>query len=420
MDLGLQQVAENALQQGILQVRGSRDPAIKDKVQNFAGTGGSAIVLNAKDGSVLALASNPTYPIDQFTNGIPADQFQTYTSPTSGFPLLDRATQGLYPPGSTFKLMTAIAAIQDGIAAPSLTLNDAGCFTFAARQFCNASKTKHGVVDMAHAIEVSSDLYFYNIGFFFWNEFHCGNLNCPQNSTAPGNAVKGYGIQNTAKTYGFGRASGIGLPQEAAGRIPDQAFKEAINKNSNDTFSKQWVIGDSANVATGQGDVLVTPLQLADAYAAFANGGTLYQPRLATQVLAPGDKTALRQLPSQVVDKTGLKPETRAAIMPGLSGAVSASDGTATAAFNGYKGIPIVGKTGTAQQTAPNEDTAWFAAIVNPDPTDPNQAQYVVVVNVEQAGFGGTVAAPIARRIIEALNGNGTPAPVQISPPQTD
>jgi cell division protein FtsI/penicillin-binding protein 2 len=99
---------------------------------------------------------------------------------------------------------------------------------------------------------------------------------------------------------------------------------------------------------------------------------------------------------------------------------VNASDGTAKAAFNGYSGLPVVGKTGTAQQPPPQEDTAWFVGIVNPTPTDPKEPQYVVVVNVEQAGFGGTVAAPIARRIIESLSGNLNPAPVRVAPPQTD
>jgi len=108
-----------------------------------------------------------------------------------------------------------------------------------------------------------------------------------------------------------------------------------------------------------------------------------------------------------------------AQILPGLAGVVSASDGTGAAAFRGYSGLPIAGKTGTAQQPPPQEDTAWFVGLVNPD-NDPTLPQYVVVVNVEQAGFGGTVAAPIARQIIETLNGNPNPAPVTLVKPQAD
>jgi penicillin-binding protein 2 len=418
MDVNIQKVAEDSLQQGILQVRGMRDNAFKNQLKNFSAPGGSAIVLDARDGSVVAMASNPTFDVTKFTSGVPVDEFKTLTDPASNFPLLNRATQGLYPPGSTFKLITAIAALEHGEAVPSTTLDDRGSITFGnpPTVFYNAGKTPHGIVDLAHAIEVSSDVYFYNLGFKFWRTL-AGD---PKTHTPP-DPKNGFGIQEVARQFGFGRATTVGLPQEASGRIPDLAFKQAINKNNPDPLSREWFAGDSANVATGQGDVLVTPLQLARAYAAFANGGTLYAPRLASQVLSPGDhSTIVRDLPVEQDAKIALKPGVRAAILPGLSGAVNASDGTAKAAFSGYTGPPLVGKTGTAQQPPPQEDTAWFVGIINPDPTDPKQPQYVVVVNVEQAGFGGTVAAPIARRVIDALNGNLNPAPVHVAQPQND
>jgi len=423
MDVGIQKVAEDSLQQGILQVRGMRDTAFKNQLKNFSAPGGSAIVLDARDGSVVAMASNPTFDVTKFTSGVPLDEFKTLTDPTSNFPLLNRATQGLYPPGSTFKLMTAIAALEHAQAINAVpgtagyNFVDNGCLAFGnpPQPFCNAGKTPHGNVDLPKAIEVSSDVYFYNLGFKFW-----GTLK-GTNPPRPPNAKDGYGIQEVARQFGFGRSTTVGLPQEASGRIPDQAFKQAINKHNPDPFSRDWLPGDNANVATGQGDVLATPLQLARAYAAFANGGTLNAPRLASQVLAPGDHTTIvRDLPVQQDAKITIKPDVRATILSGLSGAVNASDGTAKAAFNGYTGPPLVGKTGTAQQPPPQEDTAWFVGIINPNPTDPKQPQYVVVVNVEQAGFGGTVAAPIARRIIDALNGNINPAPVHVAQPQTD
>jgi penicillin-binding protein 2 len=420
MDVGIQKVAEDSLQQGILQVRQMRDNAFKNQLKNFSAPGGSAIVLDARDGSVVAMASNPTFDVTKFTSGVPVDEFKTLTDPASNFPLLNRATQGLYPPGSTFKLITAIAALEHGEAVPSTTFDDKGCLNFGnpPQAFCNAGKTPHGIVDLAHAIEVSSDLYFYNLGFKFWITLKGNNKTNPP---TPPDAKNGYGIQTVARQFGFGRSTTVGLPQEASGRIPDQAFKQAINKHDPNPFTRDWLPGDSANVATGQGDVLVTPLQLARAYATFANGGTLNAPRLASQVLAPGDhSTIVRNLPVQQDAKINLKPDVRATILSGLSGAVNASDGTAKAAFNGYTGPPLVGKTGTAQQPPPQEDTAWFVGIINPDPTDPKQPQYVVLVNVEQAGFGGTVAAPIARRIIDALNGSPNPAPVHVAQPQSD
>ncbi len=416
LDMNIQGAAENALAQGIAEVKTSTDTSNNGGKKLFAGTGGAAVVLDARDGSVVAMASNPSYPVDQFTNGIPPNLFSQYTAPGSNFPLLNRATQGLYPPGSTFKLFSAVAALEHpDVVPPGLTLDDRGCFPYAARLFCNAGKTPHGVVNLPQAIEVSSDLYFYNVGFYFWNAY-AGN-------SAKGiqpNPNAGYGIQETARAFGLGKPTGVGLPQEAAGRIPDLAFKQAVNKTNPDPYSRQWDVGDNANVATGQGDVLATPLQMAAAYAAFANGGTLYSPRLASAVKTPGGET-VRDLPAAPQGKVGLTDAIRSAIMPGFLGAVSASDGTATAAFNGYTGLPIAGKTGTAQQPPPTQDTSWFVGMVNPDPPPgSNQPQYVVVVTVEQAGFGGTVAAPIARRIIEALNGNLAPAPVQIGHPSTD
>jgi penicillin-binding protein 2 len=422
MDVGIQKVAEDSLQQGITQVRAMRDTAFKNTLKNFSAPGGSAVVLDARDGSVVAMASNPTFDVTKFTNGVPFDEFKVLTSPLSNYPLLNRATQGLYPPGSTFKLITAIAALEHAQAINAVpgtagyNFVDNGCLSFGnpPQQFCNAGKTPHGNVDLTHAIEVSSDVYFYNLGFKFWRTLQ-------GSKTAPPNPKDGYGIQQVAKQFGFGRSTAVGLPQEAIGRIPDQAFKQIINKHNPDPFTREWLPGDSANVATGQGDVLVTPIQLARAYAAFANGGNLYSPRLASEVLSSADHhTIVRQLPTQQDNKITIKPEVRDQILPGLNGAVNASDGTAKAAFNGYSGLPVVGKTGTAQQPPPQEDTAWFVGIVNPTPTDPKEPQYVVVVNVEQAGFGGTVAAPIARRIIEAISGNLNPAPVRVAPPQTD
>ncbi|HSO95312.1 MAG TPA: penicillin-binding transpeptidase domain-containing protein, partial [Acidimicrobiia bacterium] len=187
MDVGIQKVAEDSLQQGITQVRGMRDTALKTQVKNFAAPGGSAVVLDARDGSVVAMASNPTFDVTKFTNGVPFDEFKTLTSPASNYPLLNRATQGLYPPGSTFKLITAIAALEHAQAINAVpgtagySFVDNGCLSFGnpPQQFCNAGKTPHGIVDLPHAIEVSSDVYFYNLGFKFWRTLQGSNATNP-------------------------------------------------------------------------------------------------------------------------------------------------------------------------------------------------------------------------------------------------
>jgi penicillin-binding protein 2 len=450
MNINVQAEAENALAQGIADVRGTQDTQITSRIQNFAAPGGSAVVLDARTGSIVAMASFPSYPVNQFTNGIPPALFKpctasttTTTTTTTGpagssggssssappppptCSLLNRATQGLYPPGSTFKLMTAIAALEYNQVQPGnadYSLDDEGCIKYGSpgnyQQFCNAGKEKNGIVDLPRALTVSSDVYFMSLGFKFYNTWDCGSPGCSFGSGHP-NHNAGYGIQNVAREFGFGRATGSGLPEEGQGRIPDQSFKIALNKTNPDPYTRDWLPGDSSNIAIGQGDVLVTPLQLADAYAAFINGGTLFTPRLASEVLRPDGQTPVRQLPTEVVRHINIPDSVRAQILPGLAGVVSASNGTGAAAFRGYSGLPIAGKTGTAQQPPPQEDTAWFVGLVNPN-NDPTLPQYVVVVNVEQAGFGGTVAAPIARRIIESLNGNANPAPVELVKPQSD
>jgi penicillin-binding protein 2 len=335
--------------------------------------------------------------------------------PKNHFPLLDRATQGLYPPGSTFKLFTSVAALEDKITTPEDTFNDDGCVQFGDKvDKCNAGKAKHGIVNLEKAIRVSSDVYFYNLGYRFWNAFNAGDTKI------------GYGIQNMAKEFGFGKQTGIGLPNEARGRIPDKAFKQDFNRDNPDPFTRQWLPGDSANVAVGQGDVLVTPIQLASGYAAFANGGSLYAPRLADKILTSGHQQILRNLPKRKVQSIPLPKDVHDTVLSGLLGAVNAEDGTARPAFSGYQGCETAGKTGTAQSGGDKQDNALFVAIVNPTPSPDKacgaigQSQYVVAVIVEEGGFGGSVAAPIARRIIDGLNDPTTPpADVQYRPQRT-
>jgi penicillin-binding protein 2 len=265
---------------------------------------------------------------------------------------------------------------------------------------------------------VSSDVFFFNLGFKFFQD-HQGE----KESTNLKDGI--YGIQQTAHQFGFGAATGIGLPDEARGRVPDLSFKLALNQNNPDPGSKVWLPGDNMNLAVGQGDLLVTPLQLATAYAAFANGGTLYQPRVASKILensgVAGAGKVIRDLPSQPVAKIKIPDEVRKAILPGLEGAVCDPQGTAYAAFQDYICGTVAGKTGTAQTSHNQQDNALFCGFSPAEPPAPDsgQPQYVVCVVVEHGGFGGSVAAPIARRIFDYLGGNTNPAPVKLAPTST-
>ncbi len=422
MDLGAQKIAEESLQQGM---DGARTLVDAGSGSHYAANAGAVIVLDARSGAVVAMASAPSFNPNDIVAGN-ADQY--FRDPNH--PLINRALNR-YAPGSTFKTFTSIAMLQSGLypdGADHVNSEDPpGCFVFGSNEKrCNAGGAVLGSVDLPSALTVSSDVYFYSVGNEFWNRYRdegkaqgaTGDLSgdkVPDKDHPVGNAM-----QHTARTYGFGAATGVG-PDEQKTVVPDHEYRVATNPKSPD--DQIWRRGDSASLAVGQGDVLVTPMQLADGYAAFANGGTLYTPRLADQVtqssagLAPGTLgPVMHAIAPQVTRTTGLAPQVRASIESGLEGVVANQNGTAYGAFRGYLGIKVIGKTGTAQ-VSNGQDTSWFAGITNPD-NDPALPQYVIVSMVEQGGFGANVSAPIVRRVIDYLNNPmQSPAPVVIAPP---
>ena len=425
IDLDVQRIAENSLNAGMIGARGFRDA---DSGEFLKANGGSVLVMNAQTGDIVALASAPTFDISKFTTGIPAEDYQRYTDPESNFPLINRAVQGLYAPGSTFKPFSAYAGLTDNLHSPDGTLFDES-FTFYDQGFIkfggggtveertNARRQANGIVDLDRALTVSSDVFFYNIGLMYWQNY--GRRD--ESNTDP--SAPQYGMQRMGHLFGFGKATGIGLAGEVKGRVPDLPFKLELNAGNPESGSQLWLPGDSMNLAVGQGDVLVTPAQLAVAYAALANGGTIVTPRLAQEVLEGGstlgDPVSVRKLPEQPTHKIDLDPELVQKVLPGLVGAVCSSEGTANGSFADLPCGTVMGKTGTAEVPKPKQDTALFAMVTPPqlDPANPLQQQYVIVVVVEQGGFGGSVAAPIARRVYDALMGDPNPPPVRLFPP---
>ena len=247
------------------------------------------VVLDATDGSVVAMASNPTYDPNSFSNGIPTPTWQWLNDPAHHYPLVDRAISGQYAPGSTFKLITAIAGLNSGDITANKTIDDKGKYAYPTdpkRFFNNDNGARYGRVDLARALTVSSDVYFYTIG---------GDLYFRQKHALPGgNALAGHGPRVRVRQA----STGIGLPNEASGRVPDAAWKAKIHEANPAAFPyPDWLPGDNIHSAVGQGDMLVTPLQLANAYATFANGGTLYEPRLASEVLDANGKKIRDLLP---------------------------------------------------------------------------------------------------------------------------
>ncbi len=392
LDLDVQKLAEDSLAQGMAAAQGVQDTAVKDRYEKFKAPAGAAVVLDARDGSVVAMASNPSFDPSEFADGIPSERFQQLNDPANHFPLINRVIQGQYAPGSTFKLVTALAGLASGTLTPNTTVDDTGVYKISDGVFKNAGGFAYGRVALPRAITVSSDVYFYTLGGNLWRLERRGD-------------PTGDAIQQMARSLGFGRPTGVALPGELKGRVPDAAWKKLAHQQRPDAFPfADWEPGDNVHLAVGQGDLVVTPLQLASAYLTFADNGTMFTPRLASQVLdANGQK--VRDLPPLPAGQVPISDEGHGAILAGLKGAVADPNGTASAVFVGFPlaDVSVAGKTGTAEVVG-KQDTSLFVGIT-PAEADPGRPRYVVLAVVEEGGFGAETAAPIVRRIIEGLSG---------------
>jgi penicillin-binding protein 2 len=381
----------------------------KNAQKNFIAPAGAAVVLDPRDGSVRALASLPTFNPADFVGGISTPQFAALNAPEAHNPLTDRAIAGQYSPGSTFKLATAVAALNTHLVDPRTTINDGGRYqvqhcTGGQCVFRNANEEAHGLVNMSRAITVSSDVYFYGLGDRFWQ----------------GRSTYGVtAIQDAAQQLGFGTKTGIGLLGELGGRVPTPQTRADLHAAHPKAFPEgNWRTGDNINLSIGQGELVVTPLQLAQAYSSFAMAGRGYLPRIATDALSvtrDGSKVAM-VFPATPINGVTISDDVLNPIVTGLRGVVSDPKGTAYNAFAGFPlgAWPVAGKTGTAQVTK-KQDTALFAAFMpvgNP--------QWCVSVVIEEAGFGGSVAAPVARHILDAALGNTNDNAADIVPSGID
>jgi len=383
IDLDVQTIAEESMQQGL---DAARDTYDRTTGQRFLAPAGSVVVLDPNNGSVLAMASNPTYDPRVFVDGISQANFAQFQDPAGFFPLNNRVLQGLYAPGSTFKLVTGIAALDKGLIAPIDTVADTGSITVGGQIFRNALSEPHGRIAVSDAVTVSSDVFFYDLGKRFWE------------------ARDRYGpsaIQDEARTLGMGSDTGVDLPYESNGRVPDpESRKKAHDANPAAFPTRDWFTGDNMNLAVGQGELVVSPLQLASAYSAFGNGGMLYAPRVGANVL-DANAQVVRKIEPQPIRQVELAPAVREPLLAGFVGAVADPKGTAFPAFNGFPlaAFPVAGKTGTAE-VAGKQDTALFSAFAPAD-----NPKFEVTVVLEQSGFGAAAAAPVARRIFEKLAG---------------
>jgi penicillin-binding protein 2 len=338
------------------------------------GTGkGAFAVMDVNNGEVLALGSRPSFDPSIFTKPLSQKRLDALNSDALGKPLFNRAIQAGYPTGSTFKLITATAALESGHITPETVLNDPGVLKVGGQEFKNSGDVAHGALALREALTVSSDVFFYQLGQYM-NE-------------------KGMPLQKWGHRLGIGRRTGIDLPGEAPGRMPTPQWRESWYKQG--LTERPWSVGDNINLSVGQGDLLANPLQMAVAYAAIANGGRVLRPRLGMRIEDASGR-ALQQLDAPTARRLKISQAYRDAIMEGLHGAANGPGGTSTPVFEGFP-IPIAGKTGTAEHTD-RPDQSWYVALAPyPNP------KYVVAVTDEAGGFGADTAAPMTRRILAAL-----------------
>lgn len=367
IDPSLQKVVEEAIPYGIKLAHENK----YDRAE-----AGTVIVMNPSDGEILALASYPAYSPKIFTGGISKNEWKSLNRKESNYPLNNRALMG-YPIGSIMKPVTAIGALTDKLAAPDSFFECSGKWTGPTQLMQKFPKLcwnrfGHGHIDFNRAIIESCDVVFYELGYRFYK-------------------MGSERLQWWSRIFGLGKKTGIDLPNEKRGRVPTKAWKKAFNKDFPEY--QTWFPGDTINMGIGQGDLLVSPVQIARVYCAIANGGYLLRPHLAKRIESYNGKI-IRKFGKETIGKIPCTKETLYTVQEDLRSVVT--EGTAMGAFNGFP-LSVAGKTGTAQMKG-KDDFAWFACYA-----PMRSPKYVVVVMIEQGGHGSSTAAPVARRILEYL-----------------
>lgn len=410
IDAKVQATVEKQLADMISTARATFDPVTG---RNYEADSGAAVVLEADTGRVVAMASQPTYDPSVWVGGITKKQLAALYSEKAGTPLLGRATQGQFAPGSTWKPFMTTAALTHGYSTDT-TLPCSSSFRVGNRDFRNHESAAYGDITFAKALAVSCNTFFYRIGYDYWQQY--GSDATDVHAKDP--------LVEEAEKFGFGKETGIDLPGEASGRIADRSWKLAYyrsqksyycgiaakpqsdkaNRGISDFVYKfasefcvdgfAYKVTDAVNFAIGQGDTVVTPLQLARGYAAIANGGTLYAPRIAKAIVA-ADGTVIRKISPKVTGHVDIPPGVHGYLDDALKGVTR--EGTMYWKMIGFPQdeVPIRSKTGSAEVYG-KQSTSWVASYSD---------DYVVLMMVSQGGTGSGTVGPGIRKIWEALYG---------------
>ncbi len=334
---------------------------------------GAFVTMNVDNGEILGMGSSPTFDPSVLTPPMTQAQVnELYRDPVSA-PLTNRATESYYPVGSTFKVITALAALEGGEVTLSEPMLDDGSIEVGGQEFQNAGGVALGSVDMTSALQQSSDVYFYTLGLRMWETNQ---------------------LQDWAAKLGIGKESGLDIPGETGTEslVPSKKWRDDLFAEGG--TDRPWSAGDNIQLAIGQGDLQTNPLQLAIAYAALANGGTIVTPHVGLEVEDAAGRV-LEEFDPKPRRKVEIDPGYRAAVLEGLHQAAQVSGGTSYGVFGGFP-VPVAGKTGTVERDGQG-DQSWYAVVAPyPDP------RIVTIVTVADGGFGAEAAAPAALRILEA------------------
>ena len=395
IDIGLQRAAERALRYGI------RTAIDND---SFNADGGALVALDPRDGAVLAMASTPTYTPSVYVGRVDPKKIEPLVNDAAAkaknYPGINRATTGVYPPGSTWKPVVALAAMQEHKLEPLQSLSCTPTATYGADKqvFKNWDPYVNHSMSLVEAMARSCDTYFYQVGYSFYLDGDKGRSR----------------MQEWARLFGFGSPAGIDVGSEESGLVPTPAWR----KRTFEGWDAEWNPGDSIQFSIGQKDVAVTPLQMARFYAMIANGGNLVTPYVVAQVETPGAQGQApfvdRRFAPDPPKDLDLDPAALDFIRQGLFSATQSTYGTSSGVFANYS-IPIAGKTGTAEKVVPIpgyppghlEDQSWWCGY---GPAQTEVARLVVCAVIENGGHGSTAAAPAALRVFEHFFGVKAPA----------
>jgi len=390
IDGGLQKALDGILKADILHDRTVPDPRSGILPQAI---NGAAVVMDVNNGAVLAMSSYPSYNLSTFVNGL-SDAEYHHLIVEGAFN--NYAIQGLYTPGSTFKLITATTMMQTGVLSPDTLIDDTGSFKVPGCHsnpkgcvFHDDETTGLGEVDLESALTESSDYYFYNLGYLFWSQ------------------QARYGqtpIQNVAHQYGLDQYTDIDLPNEVQGRVDSPEVRKELHAEAPKDFPyTSWYTGDNIEMAFGQGTTALTPIAQANAYATFANGGTRYAPEVAAGIINAHGQTVIRY-GARVLGHVALPARVRDPILAGLEGVVMNPSGTAYLPFKdninfSLSAFPIAGKTGTATNGGIGvEPNSWFVGF-----GPATHPKYVVLCVIDEGGYGADAAAPVVARTFNYL-----------------